>query len=54
MVSIPNMRIAKPTIIVPISFFLSFLEKRINAAPITASIGENELGFRSDTKMLSL
>ncbi len=48
MVSIPNIRIAKPRRIFPKSFFLdSPLLAMVKIIPIAASTGENELGFSS-------
>ena len=46
-VSIPNIKMAKPTIIMPISLFLSFLENIMTATPITASTGVKLDGFKN-------
>ncbi len=54
MVSIPVISIAKPAIIVPISFFLVLLAKSIMKTPIMAKIGENDDGFSILIKKLSL
>ncbi len=54
MVSIPIISMAKPAIMEPISFLLSFLEKEIRLTPIMASTGEKEDGFKSCTKKLPL
>ena len=53
-VSIPNIRTAKPTRIVPISFFLSSFTNRSRITPINASTGEKEDGFSRLTKKLPL
>ena len=46
-VSIPNIRIANPRRILPISFFLElFLQVIVIIMPITASTGENDDGFK--------
>ena len=52
-VSIPNIRIAKPSRILPISFFFdSPLLTITRTIPIAASIGENEEGFRSFSQIV--
>ena len=50
MVSIPVIRIAKPIMIVPASFFFSFLENMIRQTPMSARAGENDVGFKRRTK----
>ena len=52
-VCMPNMRIAKPSMIVPTSLRLLLLEKSWKETPIIARTGENEEGFRSCTNTLS-
>ena len=47
MVSIPNIKTAKPIMIVPMSFFRSFFENIMKMMPMTARIGENDDGFKS-------
>ena len=51
---IPCIRIAKPTSIVPISFFFCFLDAMISKMPISANISEKHLGSKSLRNMLSL
>ena len=52
-VSIPNIRIAKPTKIFPMSFFLLLsFAVIIITIPIAASTGENDDGFKSCTNRL--
>ncbi len=46
-VSIPVIRMAKPTRIAPRSRFLPFFMNMIKTTPITARIGENEVGLTS-------
>ena len=46
-VSIPNIRIANPTRIIATFFFFSLFENMKIATPMTAMIGENEVGFNS-------
>ena len=52
MVSMPYIKRANPTRMVPMLFFLSFLENKRSTAPIRASTGEKELGFKSSIKRL--
>ena len=53
MASIPNIRMAKPSMIFPISFFLlSSLDDIIRMIPIAASTGEKEDGLSSCNHML--
>ena len=52
-VSIPNISVAKPSRIVPVSFFLSDLENIRNTVPTSASTGVKEVGLRSRMKKLS-
>ena len=52
-VSIPNISIAKPIRIVPISFFLLDFDIIIKKMPIIASIGVKDVGLSSCMKMLS-
>ena len=52
-VSIPNIRTAKPSIIEPIFFFLSSFENAIIIKPTTARTRVNEEGFKSLTKNAS-
>ena len=52
-VSIPNISIAKPIRIVPISFFLLDFDIIIKKMPIIASIGVKDVGLSSCIKMLS-
>ena len=53
MVSIPNIRVAKPKNIMPVSFFLLSLDAICRMIPIRAKIGVKEDGFRSLIKKLS-
>ena len=53
-ISIPNIRIANPSMIAPISCFFSLFTNMIRMTPISASIGEKEVGFNSCIKKLSL
>ena len=53
-VSIPVIKIAKPIMMVPASFFFSFLENMIKQTPMSARIGENDVGFNSCTKKFPL
>ena len=53
-VSIPNIRVAKPKSIVPVSFFLLDLPNIRSPVPISARTGVKEEGFKSCMKMLSL
>ena len=46
-VSIPNIKVAKPRRIVPVSFFLLDLPNIKSAVPIKARSGVNEVGFNS-------
>ena len=53
MVSIPNMRMAKPTRISPMSCFFSLsLFDRIKMIPMPASRGEKDDGLRSLSKIV--
>ena len=52
MASMPNMRVAKPSRIMPVSFFLSFLRKRYRTIPITARIGVKVEGLNICTSRL--
>ena len=54
MVSIPNIRTAKPTMIIAMSFFFSLFANMMIATPIRARMGEKEFGFKSWIKKLSL
>ena len=48
MASMPNIKMAKPTKMVPMFFFLSSsLAVMVRMTPMAARIGEKELGFRS-------
>ena len=51
-VSIPNIKVAKPSKIKPVSFLESFLTNIYKIIPIKASIGVNEVGFKSLIKIL--
>ena len=53
-VSIPVIKIAKPIMMVPASFFFSFLENMIKQTPMSARTGENDVGFNSCTKKFPL
>ena len=46
-VSIPNISVAKPSRIVPVSFFLSVFPVIKRIIPINASTGVNDVGFKS-------
>ena len=46
-VSIPNISVAKPKRIVPVSFFASLFENMVSIIPISASTGVKEVGFKS-------
>ena len=48
------MSVAKPSSIIPVYFFLSFLLNIVNIIPMRASIGVNEEGFNSWIKTFSL
>ena len=52
-VSIPNIKIAKPTRISPIFCFLLLPDDIVIITPITARIGVNDDGFKILTKKLS-
>ena len=54
MVSIPVIKIAKPIMIVPASFFFSFLENIMKQMPMSARIGEKDVGFKRRTKKFPL
>ena len=49
MVSMPNISVAKPSRIMPVSFFLLLLQNMYSTMPISASTGVNELGLSSCT-----
>ena len=49
MVSMPNISVAKPSRIMPVSFFLLLLQNMYSTMPISASTGVNELGLSSFT-----
>ena len=53
-VSIPNIRVAKPRRIIPVSFFLKLLQNIYKIIPIKASIGVKEVGLKRLTSILSL
>ncbi len=53
-ISIPNIKTAKPTITVPISLLLLFFETIIRKIPAIAITGEKEVGFNKLTNTLSL
>ena len=53
MASIPNISVAKPSRIIPVSFFLLDLPNISIIMPINASIGVKDIGFKSFTKRLS-
>ena len=54
MAFIPYIRIAKPTKIAPTSFFFWLFVNMIRTTPISASIGENDVGLKSRIIKLSL
>ena len=54
MVSIPNIRVAKPRRIMPVSLCLPFPINMNRMIPATAITGTKEDGFKSWTQMLSL
>ena len=54
MVSIPNIRMAKPIIMVPRFFFFSFFVNMMKIMPISARTGEKDDGFNSCTKKFPL
>ena len=53
MVSIPNISVAKPSKIVPVSLLLLDFKNIVITMPKTARTGVNEVGFKSFTKRLS-
>ena len=53
MVSIPNISMANPSIMLPMFFFLSFLVNIINIIPMMARTGENDEGLSNCKKKLS-
>ena len=53
MVSMPNIRMAKPSSAAPVFFARSRLLNRYSTTPISASTGENDVGFSSRTAKLS-
>ena len=54
MVSMPNISTAKPSRIMPTSFFLSLLAIMVSPTPMSASTGVKEVGFKSWTKKFPL
>ena len=54
MVSMPNISVAKPRRISPVSFFLPLLPIIYSATPTSARIGVKDVGLRSCIKKLSL
>ena len=54
MVSMPNINVAKPRRIIPVSFFLPLLPIIYSATPIRAKTGVKDVGLRSCMKKLSL
>ena len=54
MVSIPNIKVAKPSRMVPTSFCLEDLENIIITVPISARMGVKEVGLNSCMNRLSL
>ena len=53
MVSMPNISTAKPSRIIPTSFFLSLLAIMVRTTPMSARMGVKEVGLSSMTKKLS-
>ena len=54
MTSIPNIRMAKPTKMVPRVFFLSFLDSMIKPIPMKARMGEKLMGLSICSQKLEL
>ena len=54
MVSIPNIKVAKPSKTDPVSFFLLDFPNISNTVPTSAKTGVKEVGFRSCITILSL
>ena len=54
MVSMPNISVAKPSRISPVSFLRSFFTKRYSTMPISASTGVNADGLSRLTRTLLL
>ena len=54
MVSMPNMRVAKPKRIMPVSFLLPRFEAMYKIMPMSAKTGVKELGFKNFRKKASL
>ena len=52
MVSMPDIRVAKPKRIMPVSFFWDCLKNIYSTSPVNAKIGVKEVGFNIFTKML--
>ena len=50
----PNISVANPRRIVPVSFFLLVFPNMSIAIPISERIGVNDVGFKSRTNTLSL
>ena len=53
-VSMPNISVAKPSRIMPVSFFLPLLQNMYRTMPIRAKTGVNDDGFSSCTHTASL